>query len=427
MDRLAWKSTSSRTASQMIEKLDSLGGHIACVSSRENIQYMATVFNQDVAPMMELVSEAVRDPLILDEEILGQVDAAAYEISEVFQKPDLILPEMLHVASYQNNTLGNPALCPIERLPEINRALMMEYRNAFYRPENIVVAFAGVSHEVGVKLAEKYFGDMRATPEASRSAAGILSKMPFVNSGSNIPERLPSHYTGGLLHVPPPDVQTHLPQHTHMYVAFEGLPLDDPDIYALATLQTLLGGGGSFSSGGPGKGMFSRLYTNVLNNYSWVESAVAFNYSYTDSGLFGIAASCHPDAGHALIDLILQELKNTMATNYMGLQDAEVQRAKNQLRSNLLMNLESRMTVLEDLAKQAQVYGKKISALEMCKEIEKLKVADIRRVAKRVLNGKVENVGQGTGDATILVQARPEAIASMGDLNARVKKFKLGT
>lgn len=416
----------------MLAVLESLGNNVQCASSRETIMYQAAVFNKDVPEMMGLLAETIRDPKITDEELEEQLETAAYEIQEIWAKPDLILPELIHTTAWQGNTLGNPLLCPEERLGSINTSLIREYRRTFYRPERIVVAMAGVEHGEAVRLAEQLFGDMEAPPlNADASPPGILSKLPFVKhapSGAvNAGEYVPSHYTGGLVKMGPSDVPTHLPEFGHVYVAFEGLPISDPDIYALATLQTLLGGGGSFSAGGPGKGMYSRLYTNVLNQHGWIESCVAFNHSYTDSGLFGIAASCHPQAVHALADVILKELKNTfVTTGYHGLNTTEVNRAKNQLRSSLLMNLESRMVELEDLGRQVQVHGRKISAVEMSKEIEKLTVADIRRVAKRVLQGGVKSVGNGSGGATVVVQARPDAMVHLEDVMKKVKKYDLG-
>ncbi|KAA8894737.1 peptidase M16 inactive domain-containing protein [Sphaerosporella brunnea] len=420
IDRLAFKSTKSRSAEHMLETLESLGGNVLCASSRESIMYQAAVFNKDVENMMGILAETVQDPLITSEEVDQQLETAAYEIREIWAKPELILPELLHMAAFQQNTLGNPLLCPEDRLAHINREVIEDYRSIFYRPERLVVALAGVEHEEAVKLAEKYFGDMPTTPQTPTAASGPLSKLPFVSSRALAPlgTTTPAHYTGGVIAIPPSDILTHLPQYCHMHIAFEGLPISDPDIYALATLQTLLGGGGSFSAGGPGKGMYSRLYTNVLNQHGWIESAVAFNHSYTDSGLFGIAASCHPDAGHALINVVLQELRNLLANNYNGLKQDEVDRAKNQLRSSLLMNLESRMVELEDLGRQVQVYGRKISAMEMSEKINKLTVQDIKHVAQRVLKGK--------GGPTIIVQGKDESIKAMGNQLKSVQEFNLG-
>lgn len=413
--------------------------------------YQSAVFNKDVPSMVGILAETIRDPLISEEEVSQQLETAAYEIGEIWSRPEMILPELMHMAAYKDNTLGNPLLCPEDRLSEINRRVIQEYRSVFYRPEKIVLAFAGVDHPTAVRLGVKYFGDMKGADVSSKfqslstptpSTDFILGKIPFVkNLSTSAPKHaevlcssqtsplldIPSHYTGGVISLPPSKAITHLPTFTHIHIAFEGLGISDPDIYALATLQTLLGGGGSFSAGGPGKGMYSRLFTNVLNQHGWVESCVAFNHSYTDSGLFGIAASCRPGAGHALADVILREFAATFnSSNFSCLKQDEVERAKKQLKSSLLMNLESRMVELEDLGRQIQVHGKKIGVLEMCREIEKLTVADLRRVAERVLTGKVVNAGTGTGKPTIVIQAAEEEADRMGDLEAAVAKFGLG-
>ncbi|KAI5820767.1 Metalloenzyme, LuxS/M16 peptidase-like protein [Pyronema omphalodes] len=413
IDRLAFKSTSSRSASSMLESLERLGGNMQCASSRESIMYQSAVFNTDVPSMLGILAETVLDPVITQAEVEEQLQTAAYEISEIWAKPELILPELLHSTAFHGNTLGNPLLCPEERLQHITADTIKEYRKQFYTPERMVVAFAGVEHEAALKLAEKYFGHLPPSP-----APGILSSL--------LTPKQAAHYTGGLLTMPPSTAPTHLPSYFHLHLAFEGLPITDPDVYALAVLQTLLGGGGSFSAGGPGKGMYSRIYTNVLNHHGWIESAVTFNHSYTDSGLFGIAATCHPEAGHALINVLLKEFQNLMSGGYKGLDKEEVERAKNQLRSSLLMNLESRMVELEDLGRQVQVYGRRVSAQEMSEEIQKLKVEDIRRVAERVLKGGVHNPGKGKGGPTVVVQGTDKAVQDMGDILGTVRAAKLG-
>ncbi|KAL2135464.1 hypothetical protein VTI74DRAFT_8450 [Chaetomium olivicolor] len=450
MDRLAFKSTGSRSADEMLETVEKLGGNIQCASSRESMMYQAATFNSAIPTTVGLLAETIRDPKLTDEEIGQQIQTAEYEVGEIWSKPELILPELVHTAAFKDNTLGNPLLCPQERLGSINRDVIQAYRDAFYQPERIVVAFAGVAHEEAVKLAEQYFGDMQPSqPAFSRSGSetpldsiasdstdassvsssssasstsdspGLLSKIPFFKSfsasSSSAPiapithEDLtrPAHYTGGFLSLPaqPPPLNPNLPTFTHIQLAFEGLPISSDDIYALATLQTLLGGGGSFSAGGPGKGMYSRLYTNVLNQHGWVESCVAFNHSYTDSGLFGIAASCYPGRTAAMLQVMCRELHSlTVEGGYSALNPIEVARAKNQLRSSLLMNLESRMVELEDLGRQVQVHGRKIPVREMTKRINALTVEDLRRVARMVVGGMVENRGQGSGAPTVVLQ-----------------------
>ncbi len=475
----------------MLEALESLGGNIQCASSRESIMYQSASFNSAVPTTLGLLAETIRHPLNTEEEIQQQLETAAYEIGEIWSKPELILPELVHMAAYKDNTLGNPLLCPQERLSQIDKTVIEHYRSTFFKPERMVVAFAGVNHEEAVKLTDRYFGDMRTQPSLQSpgissdsgsdstfeptndhsssssipsssysspastppsSPSKLLSKIPFFKnistSASNnaslssldpsqtapLDLTTPSHYTGGFLSLPPlpPPPNPALPRLSHIHLAFEALPISSPDIYALATLQTLLGGGGSFSAGGPGKGMYSRLYTNVLNQHGWVESCIAFNHSYTDSGLFGISASCSPTKITQMLEVMCRELHAlTLDTGFSALQTAEVNRAKNQLRSSLLMNLESRMVELEDLGRQVQVHGRKVGVKEMCRLIEALTVQDLRRVARQVLGGLLHNPGNGSGAPTVVVQEGEEEGVRRKDfkwaeIQERIAKWKLG-
>ena len=177
--------------------------------------------------------------------------------------------------------------------------------------------------------------------------------------------------------------------------------------------------------------MYSRLYTNVLNQHGWVESCVAFNHSYTDSGLFGISASCNPIRAGQMLDVMCRELQNlTLESGFSSLQTAEVNRAKNQLRSSLLMNLESRMVELEDLGRQVQVHGRKFGVKEMCKKIDALTVKDLRRVAKLVFGGNITNIGKGSGAPTVVLQegstANGQVDLGWETIQEKIARWKLG-
>lgn len=469
MDRLAFKSTSKRSADDMLETVENLGGNIQCASSRESLMYQAATFNEAVPAATALLAETIRDPNITADEVAQQIETARYEIAEIWGKPELILPELVHTAAYKDNTLGNPLLCPEERLGAINRDTVLMYRDLFYRPERMVVAFAGLEHEQAIQLAEEHFGSMKSlqepttrtgsetsASEGSGSEASSVSSSPSSSKGgfskffkgfssasqdpaadvlaapSDLEINQPARYTGGFMSLPPQPPSLNNSTFTYIHLAFEGYPVGSDDIYALATLQTLLGGGGSFSAGGPGKGMYSRLYTNVLNQHGFVESCTAFNHSYTDSGLFGISASCFPGHTSAMLDVMCQQLHSlTLDTGFARLQDIEVERAKNQLRSSLLMNLESRMVELEDLGRSVQVHGRKVPVREMCRQIEKLTVNDLRRVAREVLSGGVRNPGGGSGSPTVVLQeAQAYGLTShtmsWDKIQDRIDKWQLG-
>jgi processing peptidase subunit alpha len=476
-DRIAYKSTTKRDADQMVERIEMLGGNIHCASSRESIMYQGATFNSAIPDTVALLAETIRDPLITEDEVNQQLETADYEITEIWDRSDLILPELLHVAAYQGNTLGNPLLAMKERLPHINRRVLDAYRQSLYIPERMVVAFAGVAHEEAVHLAQKWFGDMqrgkglvlpestspseyqaRLSPISSNFSLnnslqppnhqGFLSKVPFIKNLSTSASKAASiisdslsfeapsltataQYTGGYVSIPGvPSMNPNIPPLTHIHLAFEAPPITSNDIYAVAVLQTLLGGGGSFSAGGPGKGMYSRLYTNVLNQHGWVENCMAFNHGYSDSGLFGISAICVPATANRMLDIMCRELKNLASTMGSGrLQQGEVNRAKNQLRSMLLMNLESRMTQLEDLGRQIQTHGRRIGVNEMCQNIDAVTIDELRRVAGTIISGDVQTPGKGSGAPTVIVREDGEEKSSLrgwGDIQEIIHKWGLG-
>jgi processing peptidase subunit alpha len=420
----------------MLSKLESLGGNIMCSSSRESIMYQSAVFTQDVPQVMSIFADVICNPVIAPDEVDEQRQTALYEIQDIWSKPEMILPEILHTVAFKGNTLGNPLLCPPDNLAAMTPELIKDYMNTWYRPERMVVAVCGAEHDQAVELAEKFFGGIPASASPldsvethriiqQRQGKGTsLVQSLFSSSKSQTAENLatqPACYTGGIELVDAPE------QHfTHVQVAFEGLPIHDDDIYALATLQILLGGGGSFSAGGPGKGMYSRLFTNVLNQHYWVESCTAFNHCYTDSGLFGIAASCRPEYANVLLEVVCRELDLVARQDVgqLGVNKVELNRAKNQLKSSLLMNLESRMVQLEDLGRQVQVQGKKTSIDEMLSKIDAVDLNKLAQVASRIVRGAVSVTSGGSGDATIVAQGEVRGINNPRKI---LEKYGLGS
>ena len=133
-----------------------------------------------------------------------------------------------------------------------------------------------------------------------------------------------------------------------------------------------------------------------------------------------------------MLDVVCRELSALGSdSGWARLKDSEVARAKNQLRSNLLMNLESRMVELEDLGRQVQVHGKKVGVTEMCAKIEALTVEDLRRVARQVFGGEVRNPGMGSGAPTVVLQEGEEEgmrrkPLEWAEIQQRIRRWKLG-
>ncbi|GAA5909894.1 hypothetical protein JCM6882_002044 [Rhodosporidiobolus microsporus] len=441
-DRLAFKSTANRTADQMTTEIEQLGGQFISSSSRETILYQASTYTQSLPSVLEILSDTVLHPSLTAEELDIQRDAALWEVGEIKTKPEMILPELLHETAFKGNTLGNPLLAPEDRLETMTPDVLGEFRRMWYRPERLVVAAAGVEHEALLELADRHFGHVKASSPSlsTASASSRLSSsspsspsasQPFstsaptsasptsLPSSSSDPESYdylataPAQYTGGTLLLEQPDLDF-----THVYVAYEGLPIHDEDIYALATLQVLLGGGGSFSAGGPGKGMYSRLYTSVLNQYHAVDFCSAFHHCYLDSGLFGISISVHPSFLNRTPDLIAQQLDSVTRPMPGGIGEPELRRARNQLKSSLAMALESRMVQVEDLGRQVQVHGRKVSLPEMSALIDRVTLSDLYRVANRVLRPATSPIvgdRQRSGKPTVVAQGRVDRLPDVGE------------
>ncbi|KAK7063956.1 Metalloenzyme, LuxS/M16 peptidase-like protein [Favolaschia claudopus] len=431
LDRMAFKTTSTRSSDEMATAVHALGGHIMCNASRESIMYQSSHFHQGTPHALSLIADTVLNASYLHEEIEMQRDAARYEVRELSSKPEQILPEVLHSVAYGGTGLGNPLICPEERIDSMNGHTLRKFIKQWYRPERMVIAGAGMPHEELVELTDKYFSSLKYSETAdpipspltrpmappplaastahpsvrksiSRAASYLFPTSPPTASDS--PELLNSltPYTGGHRFIYDPSSEFN-----HVYVAFEGCGIRDDDIYALATIQVLLGGGGSFSAGGPGKGMYSRLYTHILNHYPQIDHCASFHHIYTDSSLFGLFASFVPytkgqRSGNTPAQILPHLVHQLSLLLYTPVPAGELDRAKNQLKSALMMALESRAVEVEDLGRQVLVHDRQIPVTEMTARIDQLKPADIRRVAVKYFGlqsgGKASVVCMGHED-----------------------------
>jgi processing peptidase subunit alpha len=243
-----------------------------CSSSRETIMYQSSHFHKATPLALSLISETVQNASFLPEELEAQRAAAEYEIRELKAKPEVILPEILHHIAYDGRGLGNPLLCPEERIPLIDVSLMRHFMEQWYRPERMVIAGAGVAHEELVELADKHFSSLKHVPVMDGLSPTLSSPRAAPSVPPNLLHSQPpnvfksltraassylypnppippssitgSTYTGGYRFIHDPDSEFN-----HIYIAFEGVGIHDDDIYELATMQVLLGGGGSFSAG----------------------------------------------------------------------------------------------------------------------------------------------------------------------------------
>ena len=249
-----------------------------------------------------------------------------------------------------------------------------------HTPSRMVVAGVGVNHDSLVEAAQKYFVDK--PPIWVENPNLVLPVGLDVDSSA-------AQYTGGsiLKEEDLSDVSigpNPLPELAHLVIGLESVGHQHDDFVTFCVLNMLMGGGGSFSAGGPGKGMYTRLYTNVLNRYHWMHNATAYNHAYADSGLFCIHAAAHPSMLTDLTQVLTKEL--VAMAGYVNPQ--ELERAKVQLQSMLLMKLESRPVMFEDLGRQVLETGKRLQPEYFMEKIKNVTAEDIVRVSSQMLRTK---------------------------------------
>jgi len=255
----------------------------------------------------------------------------------------------------------------------------------------MVLAGVGCDHEALIEMAEKHFVEKEPIWQAEENRSMIS---PVITG----PDLSIAQYTGGMEAVEA-DLSnvslgpTPMPELAHFVLGFEsGSHHNLEDFIPVCVLNMIMGGGGSFSAGGPGKGMYTRLYTHVLNRYHWIHNATAYNHAYNDTGLFCIHCSASPNMLRDLINVIIREAIN-MA--HATINEVELNRAKKQLQSMLLMNLESRPVLFEDVARQVLANGHRKNPQYFIDRINQVTEEDIRRVALKMLKSRASVAALG--------------------------------
>ncbi|GLE02404.1 hypothetical protein PINS_up011242 [Pythium insidiosum] len=285
-----------------------------------------------------------------------------YQTEDLLENPQALLQEYIHLAAYgQEQALGRPLQCPVDQIERITIDTVKQFRRKHFVADKMVLAGSGIDHQTLVRLAEKLFANV---PRSSEKDAATTA---------------PGHvtYHGGLHAIENRDAPF-----SYVALAFPTGGWHDDDLVPVCVLHTLLGGGDSFSAGGPGKGMYSRLYTSVLNRFYWVESAFAFSSIHADVGLLGIYGAGAPNHTSNLVALLCNQLLHL--ANF-AVDPTELQRAKNQLKSSVLMNLESRMILYEDIGRQLLTYGQRESPESVCAKIDQVTAEDLQRVLRTAM------------------------------------------
>ncbi|KAH6559619.1 hypothetical protein KP509_1Z000900 [Ceratopteris richardii] len=383
LERMAFKSTLNRSHFRLIREAEAIGANIMASASREQMAYTGDVIKTHMPEIVELLIDSVRNPVFYQWELKEQVAKVKAELVEIMNNPQSVLIEALHTAGYQGG-LAKPLIASESALAQTSAESLAYFVQENYTAPRIVLAASGVDHKELLSVAEP-----------------LLSTLPVSGPHTEEPYQVPvSKYVGGdwrgVADIPK----------SHVALAFEvpGGWRNEKDSISITVLQTLLGGGGSFSAGGPGKGMYSRLYTRVLNKYSEVQSIVAFSSIYNDTGLFGLHGCSDSEFVPDLVDIFCKELVETVQGT---ITETDLRRAKNSTISSVLMNLESRAIVTEDIGRQILCYGHRKPVQSFIDQVNSLTIKDIQGVAEKVLRtpltmaswGDVTNVPRYEGIA----------------------------
>ncbi|KAG6533314.1 mitochondrial-processing peptidase subunit alpha-like [Zingiber officinale] len=357
LERMAFKSTTNRSHLRVVREVEAIGGNVTASASREQMGYTYDALKTYMPEMVEVLIDCVRNAVFLDWEVNEQLQKIKAEIGEISNNPQGLLLEAIHSAGY-SGALANPLMATESAINRLNSGILEEFVAENYTASRIVLAASGVEHEELVSIAKPLLSDV---PKVLRH------------------EEPKSVYVGG-------DYRCQADSdRTHIALAFEvpGGWRQDKDATTLTVLQMLMGGGGSFSAGGPGKGMYSRLYLRILNEFQQIQSFTAFNSIYNDTGVFGIHATTSPDFVSTAIDLAVREL---LAIATPGQVDqVQLDRAKQSTKSAILMNLESRMVASEDIGRQILTYGQRKPVEFFLEAVDKITLEDITSLSRKMI------------------------------------------
>nr|WP_256474058.1 pitrilysin family protein [Lutimaribacter sp. EGI FJ00013] len=340
LEHMAFKGTETRSALQIAEAIEDVGGYINAYTSREATAYYARVLGADVPLALDVIADILRNSALDPREIEMERGVILQEIGQALDTPDDIIFDWLQERAYPEQPLGRSILGPAERVRGFSREDLAGFVTEHYGPGNMVLSAAGdVDHDQIVDLARATFGDL-----APRGA----------------PQALPAHFDGGDLRVEKTLEQAHLA------LAFEAPAVTDPGIYTAQILGSALGGG-----------MSSRLFQEIREKRGLCYTIFAHAGAYSDSGMMTVYAGTSGDDLPALVNLTLDEMKRAADS----LSEAELERARAQMKAGLLMGLESPSARAERMARMIQIRGRVPDLAEVVAHIDAVTLPDLRAMA----------------------------------------------
>jgi predicted Zn-dependent peptidase len=344
LEHMAFKGTTTRSARDLAEEIEAVGGYLNAYTSREQTAFHARVLKTDVPLGIDLLADILINPTFDPAELERERQVVLQEIGQAADTPDDIVFDHLQSVTYPAQPIGWPILGSVETVGGFTPEHLRTYSAANYRAGGMTfVASGGVVHDEIVKLVAEKFANLRSGPT---------------------PAPLAARYAGGDIRV-----EEDLEQ-AHIAYALPGVSSVDPDFYVAQVYATALGGG-----------MSSRLFQEAREKRGLCYAISAFAQTAKDSGTIGIYTGTGEREAGEISAVIAGEMENLAATA----SDREVARAKAQMKSSLLMGLERPGQRAEQIAGNIFAMGRVLPIEELTARLEAVDAAAVRRFGDRVM------------------------------------------
>ena len=349
LEHMAFKGTHRRTARQIAEEMENLGGHLNASTGYQRTGYYARILEDDVEVAFDIIADILTNPTFADIELAKEKDVVIQEIGEAADTPDDVVFENLQHAAFGDHTLGRPILGSPESVNAQTRDSLNGFMAKNYVPDSTIVTAAGAVSDTEIaRLAEQYFGSVQKSHDCF--------------SGS------PAEYVGGSIH----DARD--AEQTHIALAFPSVASGDDRFYAMKIFSEALGGG-----------MASRVFQEVREERGLAYSAYTFVEGYDEAGLLCAYLGTDKEKAGDAVGIVRQEIEK-MAEKVT---ESELKRAVAMATSSYLMHLESAGARAEGAAAQTFVYGAPIPSQEIVKRIRAVTVDEVKACAAHVLDGAI--------------------------------------
>jgi predicted Zn-dependent peptidase len=357
LEHMAFKGTATRSTRDIAEEIEAVGGELNAATGLESTSYFARVLKGDEAVALELIADILQNSTFADEELEKEREVILQEIAGTQDSPDDIVFDLVHDAAFPDQAAGRTILGTPQSVKSISRNKLRDFLSERYHPRGMVIAGAGaIRHEDAVRHAEALFGGLS-------------------NGGPGSEE--PATYTGGVR------FSNRKFEQAHLVLGFEAPSYREPEFFAAQVFSGLLGGG-----------MSSRLFQEVRERRGLCYAIYSTAWGLKDTGLFAVHAATGAGMVGELIDVVSDEIDRMAAE---GPTEAEVARAKAQLKAGLMMSLESSSARAEQLARQILLHGRVLSTADIVASVDKVSAEEVSQIARRLRRSEASVAVVGAG------------------------------